>query len=1224
MSKQLTNSELDNIIANETLVPIEVSKELSDSFMAYSVYSIIQRAIPYAADGLKPVQRRLLYSMYKMGLKPTSSYKKSARVTGDVIGKYHPHGDGCLVADTKFYLANGEVKTIEELTMLNESVEVFCINEQGMVVRGIAKDFRITKNVENIYNLKLANGHIIKCTDNHKFLTINLEWKRADELKVNDILFLANLKDYNGRPKIKIKNNSIDFCDKTAHIDIPNYISNNDLVVHHLDYNPKNNELSNLKVLTKSEHAKLHEDYKIGLAKGNKTMSENPIAIKNRKEKNSEMFKQLNSRQALMKCFIILSDIENDNNKLTEENYELYRNKKDENEKLVYYNYPFLNTIYEREQLSGFEDLLKLFEDRKNGKLKFINIEKNKYSLCIDNEKKKRVCNNYDRFTGFNANVISIFKYMDDNNIEVNENNYNTLRKTINNGKGVSKIEAINKTFGSLQNLYELYNQNDFMKIVDITIEKVDNIPVYDFTVDKYHNALIVVGDNDSDLKLVATHNSVYGAMANLVSPIGTRYPLVDGHGNFGNPFDGDGPAAQRYTECRLTKLAMDLMEDIENDAVDMVPNFSEDELEPTLLPSKAPLVLLQNTSGIAVGYTTEMPSHNMINTCDAIIAYLKNNDITIEDLVKKHLLGPDLPSYGYLINDDNIMELYKTGKASLNFRGKTIIDTNAETKNNQVVITELPPDVKKPKMVEKLYSLYIASKDKRINDIRDESEGESVRIVIELNKTTIPDTIISELYEKTPLSKSKTYILRLIVNQAPMLLNLKQIIENFVSHRRDVITRRSKFKLDKINVKINILNGKVIISNDVKNAINLIIESESPEEAMKALMNKYNLNNEQVKAIMEIPLKTLTKLESNKLLDELKTLQNEANELNLILSDSKQVDKVIIDEMKYLKKEYGDDRKTKLIDPSEIKEKVLNSEENVQIELEPMFAALTNQNNVKIVTYKNLEKMFKNKTIKEKNLLFKCGFKCELNDEMILFLENGQYIRTKVSNIVNGDLLDKKDKVISIVRCDNNENSVVLIMTKKGYYKKIKLDAFKSKTKNNIVMQLEDNDSIMGVRLTEDIDDNNVVISTKSGRISRFSIKTSNAVAGCGGKSMQFGKLFDDDEFIDFYITNINTDNRNKVLQYIEHKSGNHSIKVTAISDFLIKGRSANGVPAVTFTKKDPGEVKFLQIIGDNSFTISNAGKVNPVKYDELICTEKGKKPIEYGWDILSSEFLV
>ena len=337
MSKQLTNSELDNIIANETLVPIEISKELSNSFMAYSVYSIIQRAIPYAADGLKPVQRRLLYSMYKMGLKPTSSYKKSARVTGDVIGKYHPHGDG-----------------------------------------------------------------------------------------------------------------------------------------------------------------------------------------------------------------------------------------------------------------------------------------------------------------------------------------------------------------------------------------------------------------------------SVYGAMANLVSPIGTRYPLVDGHGNFGNPFDGDGPAAQRYTECRLTKLAMDLMEDIENDAVDMVPNFSEDELEPTLLPSKAPLVLLQNTSGIAVGYTTEMPSHNMINTCDAIIAYLKNNDITIEDLVKKHLLGPDLPSYGYLINDDNIMELYKTGKASLNFRGKTIIDTNAETKNNQVVITELPPDVKKPKMVEKLYSLYIASKDKRINDIRDESEGESVRIVIELNKTTIPDTIISELYEKT------------------------------------------------------------------------------------------------------------------------------------------------------------------------------------------------------------------------------------------------------------------------------------------------------------------------------------------------------------------------------------------------------------------------------------------------------------------------------------------
>lgn len=812
MSKQLTSTELDNIIANEALIPIEVSKELSDSFMAYSVYSIVQRAIPYAADGLKPVQRRLLYSMYKMGLKPNGSYKKSARVTGDVIGKYHPHGDG-----------------------------------------------------------------------------------------------------------------------------------------------------------------------------------------------------------------------------------------------------------------------------------------------------------------------------------------------------------------------------------------------------------------------------SVYGAMANLVSPIGIRYPLVDGHGNFGNPFDGDGPAAQRYTECKLTKLAMDLMEDIENDAVDMIPNFSEDEFEPVLLPSKAPLALLQNTSGIAVGYTTEMPSHNMRNTCDSIIAYLKNNNITIEELVQKHLLGPDLPSRGYLINDSNIMELYKTGKASLNFRGKTTIDINSETKNNQIIITELPPDVKKPKMVEKLYSMYISSKDKRVNDVRDESEGETIRIVIELNKTTVPDIIISELYEKTPLSKSKTYILRLIVNQAPLLLNLKQIIENFVSHRRDVITRRSQFKLDKINIKINILNGKVIISNDIKNAINLIIESESPEDAMKSLMDKYKLNNEQVKSIMEIPLKTLTKLESNKLLDELKSLQKEVNELNLILSSGSEVDKVIIEEMKYLKKEYGDERKTIIINPDEIKEKVLkNDEDEVQIVLEPMFTALTNNGNVKIMTYKNLEKLFKNKIIKEKNTIYKCGFKCELNDEIILFLENGKYIRTSVSNIANGDVLSKDSKVIGIIKCDTNENTVILIMTKLGYYKKIKLEAFKAKTKNNEYMQLEDSDSIIGIRIAEDTEENNIILTTKSGRVSRFSIKTSNAVAGCGGKSMQFGKLFDNDEFVDFYITNVNIDNRNKILQYIEHKSGKRSIKVTAISDFLIKGRSANGIPAVTFTKKDPGEVKFLQIIGDNSFTISNIGKVNSVKYDELICTEKGKKPIEYEWDILSSEFLV
>lgn len=716
---------------------------------------------------------------------------------------------------------------------------------------------------------------------------------------------------------------------------------------------------------------------------------------------------------------------------------------------------------------------------------------------------------------------------------------------------------------------------------------------------------------------------SVYGAMCGLVNDFDVRYPLIDGHGNFGS-VDGDGAAAQRYTEAKLTKLAMEMLEDIDNNGVDMVPNFSEDELEPTILPAKVPSILLNNMSGIATGYTTDLPSHNMNNVCDTIIAYLKNNNITIEEMVKKHLIGPDLPSRGYLINDENIMLLYSTGQASLRFRGKVIVNTNIESKNPQVVVTELPPGLKKPKYVEKLHSMYIASKDKRIVDLRDESEGDGISIVLELNKVVAPETIINELYDKTPLMKNKSYIMRVIIDNAPLLLNLKQIVEYYVEHRRNVIKRRSEYKLTKINEKINILNGKVVVAKDIKTAVNLIIDSESPTDAIKALIDKYSLNEEQAKAIMDIPLKTLTKLESNKLIDELNKLTKEAQKLSDILSDGKKVDQEIIKDMEYLKKNYGDNRKTQLIEIEQIENNVVDVDCN-DIPQEPMFISTTNQGKVNLITYQMLEKMFKNKNLKSRNIILTHGFKCEMNDEVVVLSNKGNCFKSTVSSFSTIEPFEKEEKVIGLIPL--REETVVMIITQNGLYKKIKIEAFIKMKNNKIVnvLSLEENDKIIGCKVAVDDENSIVVMASNNGKIGRFPIQSSNAISSLNSKCISINGLSDGEQLIKFDIVDLRLDNKNKVIQYVQLENGNKMIKVTPISDFLIKNRNAKLISAYSVGKKEGNStVLEVLIINDDTFVINNIGRIKGVKYTEFECTSKGKKLVENDWDVAITDFLI
>ena len=350
-----------------------------------------------------------------------------------------------------------------------------------------------------------------------------------------------------------------------------------------------------------------------------------------------------------------------------------------------------------------------------------------------------------------------------------------------------------------------------------------------------------IVGDTMGDYHPHGD-GSIYGALTGMSQEWTYRYQLMDFHGNKGS-YDGDGPAAMRYTEGKLQKLALKMLEDIDENSVKFLPNYSQTKQEPQVLPALLPNLLLNGASGIAVGYTTEIPQHQLGEVVDAIIHVIKHEDCTIDDIMK-HLPGPDFATGGVLIKDENIKMLYETGKGSLRVRAKYVIETNEESKNTQIVFTELPPGVNKPKLVEKIHDLCLEKKQiPRVVDVRDESNGDNVRITIEIHKTGIPELVISELYDKTPLQSSCSYILRAIVDETPKVLTLKQIMQYYIEHRREVVTNRTKYRLEKAENKLHLQKGLNAVTRDIKKAINIITESESTQEAKEKIMQEFNID---------------------------------------------------------------------------------------------------------------------------------------------------------------------------------------------------------------------------------------------------------------------------------------------------------------------------------------------------------------------------------------------
>ncbi len=411
---------------------------------------------------------------------------------------------------------------------------------------------------------------------------------------------------------------------------------------------------------------------------------------------------------------------------------------------------------------------------------------------------------------------------------------------------------------------------------------------------------------------------AAYDTIVRMAQPFSMRYPLVDGQGNFGS-VDGDSPAAMRYTEARMTKLVQEVIADLEKETVDFIPNYDNSLTEPLVFPTKVPNLLINGSAGIAVGMATNIPPHNLTEVMNGLVALIDDPNITVIQLMD-HITGPDFPTGGFICGRAGIREAFETGRGSVLMRSKTHIEKKDSSNKERIVITEIPYQQNKASLVERIALLIKEKKIDSISEVRDESDRHGMRIVLELKKDEIADVVLNQLYKQTPLQKSFGIIFLSIVNNKPEILNIKQILEHFLLHRKAIVYRRTAFELKKAEERAHILDGLRIAISNLDEVVNLIKQSAGPQEAKAGLMEKYQLSEVQAQAILDMRLQRLTGLEREKILAEFEELMRQIAWFKQILADENLVKKIIRDEFLEIRDQYGDERKTEIIEaPDEI-----------------------------------------------------------------------------------------------------------------------------------------------------------------------------------------------------------------------------------------------------------------------------------------------------------------
>ena len=656
--------------------------------------------------------------------------------------------------------------------------------------------------------------------------------------------------------------------------------------------------------------------------------------------------------------------------------------------------------------------------------------------------------------------------------------------------------------------------------------------------------------------------SSVYDALVRMAQDFSMRYMLVDGHGNFGS-VDGDSPAAMRYTEAKMNKIAVEMLRDINKDTVEFGPNFDGEEKEPMVLPSRFPNLLVNGSSGIAVGMATNIPPHNLGEVIDGTIMLIDNPDSTVAELMTV-IKGPDFPTAATIMGKSGIRAAYETGKGKITVRAKAEIEE--ENSRHRIIVTEIPYQVNKAKLIESIADLVKDKKIVGISDLRDESDREGMRIVIELKKDANPNVILNLLYKHTKMQDTFGVIMLALVNNQPQILNLKQILEHYIAHQKDVITIRTIFDLNKAKARAHILEGLIIALDHIDEVISIIRNSETSEIAKNTLIEKFGLSEKQAVAILEMKLRRLTGLERDKIEDEYKELMKQIEYLTSILESEEKLLGVIKDELLEIKNKYNDERRT------HIEEVVNDIDIEDLIQEEEVTVTLTHAGYIKRIssdTYsaqrrggKGIQAM----TTKEDDYV-EHVMVTSTHSDVLLFTNRGRVYKlrayripeagrtAKGTNIVNLIAIEPDERIETILTVKDDVREGFLFMgTKQGLVKKTPLEEFKNLRKNGLIaINLREGDELLKVKITRG--DADIIMITQNGYAIKFNEKSVRPM-GRTASGVRAINLKDDDIAVCMDIAV----KGEEVLVISENGFG----KRTPIEQYKIQRR--NGVGLITY----------------------------------------------------------
>jgi len=1170
----------------------EIVQELKESYIDYAMSVIVARALPDVRDGLKPVHRKILFAMNEMGLGAAAKFRKCAAITGDTMAKFHPHGDtaiydslvrmaqdfnlryplvhgqgnfGCFTKDTKVRLADGRDLSFGELVQEQEQGKnnfTYTVDHQGQIK--IAKILNPRKTIENteIMKIVLDNGEEIKCTPSHKFMQKDGSYKEAQYLEPGDSLMPLYFKLSEKENDINLGGYNMVFQPASNTWNFSHILAD--------EFNIENNiyEKSKGRIRHHINFNKLNNNPENIVRLGWKEHWQIHYNIASKRHKEDALYRE----------------------KIAEGRRNFWanaENKKGHSERMSLRNLMNWKKPKYREKMRAFlSEVNKKFLADHPERIEAIrktssNTMKRMWKIPEYKQlfHEKIVASNKKRKTNLTGKVkfLRICNYLSEHSIEITEENYEKARIGAFGAKNFTMWNTgFTKYFENNRNAL-LFEMNKNHKVIkkEFLNEYED---VYDLTIDKTHNFALAAG--------VFVHNSI----------------------------DGDSAASMRYTEAKLSKIGEVMLADIDKDTVNFVDNYDGTRKEPNVLPSPLPQLLLNGSLGIAVGMATNIPPHNLTELVDALAYLLDNPKAETSDLFQ-FIQGPDFPTGGVIYDQKEIISAYSQGKGSIIMRGKAEI---VEKKDGaeQIIITELPYQVLKSGLVEEMANLVSEKKIEGIRDIKDLSDRQGMTIIVDIKKGYEPQRVLNRLYKFTNLQKTfHLNLLALVDGIQPEILSISDVLKYFITHRTEVVTRRTKFDLEKAKERAHILEGLMIALKNIDAVITVIKKSEDREDAKINLIKKFKLTERQAVAILEMKLQTLAGLERKKIEDELKEILEKIKELTAILKSPEKLRSIIKKELGELKEKFGDKRKTRVI-----KQKLGEISEIDLVPLEDTMVTLTTGGYIKRInpdTYKIQKRGGKGimgmKTMQDdivEHFLF-----ASTHDNLLFFADSGKVFQTQVYEIPEGTRVARgrglmnfleitaEEKVLSLVPLEKQENSAerqekfLVMVTKNGTIKKTSIEEFKNVRKSGIIaIKLDKGDALRKVAKTTGNDD--IILATKQGASIRFKEKDvramGRATAGVRGIKLKKG-----DEVIgmDVILPNKTEKDGKKIKQYFLVVMENGYGKRTEIAQHKVQGRGGSGIKTANITSKTGGIILSC-IVEDSSededlIVISQKGQV-------------------------------